>query len=103
MAELNERHCWAIDDRIVIRWAESVLYGPEGAPSSDPRFTFTYDARVHDRAEFWREEDDGYSRNPESSPPIEPYERGSGFHITHSAAGLLLHEICMKFGIFRRK
>ena len=90
-AEHNERHCWATDDRIIIRWAESILYGPEGAPSSDPRFTFAYDARVHDRAEFWREdeeEEEGYSRNPESSPPIEPYERGSGFHIITLRGGI---------------
>ena len=63
----------AADDRITIRWAESVLYGPDGAPSSDPRFTFTYDPRVHDRDDFWREE--GAASYPQYPPtrPVEPY------------------------------
>ena len=74
----------AADDRITIRWAESVLYGPGGAPSSDPRFTFTYDPRVHDRDDFWREE--GAASYPQYPPtrPVEPYfgrEPGFRMHI----------------------
>ena len=95
-------NCSAVDDRVEIRWAESVLYGPGGTPSSDPRFTFTYDPRVHDRDEFWRE--GATSRNPEyptrnpmyptrnpeyPTPPVEPYGREPGSQTLH--LGCMIH------------